>query len=108
MIAIHAVHCAELIAISAGYPPRNARAATQELTSLSRRLSTSFSLKRLTKMCNYTKNYYIYFSCQDPGAHFFKCSTDGRKDKRCPKGPHERYVVQPGACPLCGSNIDRK
>lgn len=58
-------------------------------------------LQRINKMCEYTKNYYIYASCQDPGAHFFKCSVDGRKDKRCPNGPHERYIVQPGHCPLC-------
>jgi len=50
------------------------------------------------------KNSYIYASCQDPGAHFFKCSTDGRKDKSCAYGPHDRYIVCPGACPLCDSN----
>ncbi|PBP28357.1 hypothetical protein BUE80_DR000741 [Diplocarpon rosae] len=55
------------------------------------------------KMCEYTKNYYIYTSCVDPGAHFFSTSMDGKKERRCSRGPHERYIVVPGHCPLCGS-----
>ncbi|KAH6675580.1 hypothetical protein BGZ60DRAFT_371866 [Tricladium varicosporioides] len=54
-------------------------------------------------MCEYTKNYYIYTSCQDPGAHFFGTSVDGKREHRCPRGPHERYIVVPGHCPLCNS-----
>ncbi|KAI1136993.1 hypothetical protein F5Y05DRAFT_93880 [Hypoxylon sp. FL0543] len=53
-------------------------------------------------MCDFTKNYYIYTSCLDPGAHFFRTSMDGSKKHACPRGPHERYIVQPGQCPLCG------
>ncbi|KAM9882491.1 hypothetical protein VDGL01_03455 [Verticillium dahliae] len=53
-------------------------------------------------MCDFTKNYYIYTSCIDPGAHFFRTSTDGSHKRSCVKGPHERYIVVPGACPLCG------
>ncbi|KAI1181552.1 hypothetical protein F5B17DRAFT_271052 [Nemania serpens] len=52
-------------------------------------------------MCNFTKNYYIYTSCQDPGAHFFRTSIDGSRQTACPRGPHERYIVEPGQCPLC-------
>lgn len=54
-------------------------------------------------MCEYTKNYYIYTSCQDPGAHFFRTSVDGEKSQACPRGPHERYIMMPGHCPLCHS-----
>lgn len=53
------------------------------------------------RMCDFTKNYYIYSSCLDPGAHFFRTSVDGNRKLACPKGPHERYIVQPGTCPLC-------
>ncbi len=52
-------------------------------------------------MCNFTKNYYIYTSCLDPGAHYFGTSVDGSRKHACPKGPHERYIVLPGQCPLC-------
>ncbi|KIN04079.1 hypothetical protein OIDMADRAFT_18174 [Oidiodendron maius Zn] len=52
-------------------------------------------------MCDYTKNYYIYATCIDPGAHFFGTSVDGKKEHRCSKSPHERYIVVPGHCPLC-------
>ena len=52
-------------------------------------------------MCNYYKNYYVYSTCTDPGAHFFQIRTDGQPDPRCPKGPHERYIVVPGTCQLC-------
>jgi len=52
-------------------------------------------------MCEYTKNYYIYTSCQDPGAHFFSTSVDGKRDYRCKGGPHERYIVVADYCPLC-------
>ncbi|KAM5355745.1 hypothetical protein ACJ41O_002391 [Fusarium nematophilum] len=44
-------------------------------------------------MCDFTKNYYIYTSCTDPGTHFCKTSTDGSRKTACPKGPHERYIV---------------
>ncbi|KAJ8070295.1 hypothetical protein OCU04_000677 [Sclerotinia nivalis] len=54
-----------------------------------------------SKMCEYTRNYYIYTSCVDPGAHYFSTSIDGSKDRQCAKGPHERYIVVPGHCPLC-------
>ncbi|KAG6362418.1 hypothetical protein INS49_010648 [Diaporthe citri] len=40
-------------------------------------------------MCDFTKNYYIYSSCLDPGAHFFRTSVDGNRKLACPKGPHE-------------------
>ncbi|ORY56708.1 uncharacterized protein BCR38DRAFT_414454 [Pseudomassariella vexata] len=36
-------------------------------------------------MCDFTKNYYIYTSCQDPGAHFFRTSVDGSRKTACPK-----------------------
>lgn len=52
-------------------------------------------------MCEYTRNYYIYTSCIDPGAHYFSTSIDGSKERQCAKGPHERYIVVPGHCPLC-------
>lgn len=52
-------------------------------------------------MCDFTKNYYIYTSCVDPGAHFFRTSVDGSSKRSCPKGPHERYIMLPGQCPLC-------
>jgi hypothetical protein len=55
------------------------------------------------RMCDYTKNYYIYASCIDPGAHFFGTSLDGKKEDRCSKSPHERYIVMPGHCPLCST-----
>ncbi|KAI7921303.1 hypothetical protein M0657_004042 [Pyricularia oryzae] len=51
-------------------------------------------------MCDFTKNYYIYTSCLDPGAHFFRTSVDGSHKHACPKGPHERYIMLPGHCPL--------
>ncbi|KAL2113358.1 hypothetical protein VUR80DRAFT_4195 [Thermomyces stellatus] len=54
------------------------------------------------KMCDFTKNFYIYTSCIDPGAHFFGTSVDGNHKNSCPDGPHERYIVIPGHCPLCG------
>ncbi|RSM11378.1 hypothetical protein CDV31_006816 [Fusarium ambrosium] len=44
-------------------------------------------------MCDFTKNYYIYTSCTDPGTHFCKTSTDGSRKHACPKGPHERYIA---------------
>lgn len=56
----------------------------------------------LNTMCEYTKNYYIYTSCVDPGAHFFGTSVDGKREYKCERGPHERYIVVPGHCPLCG------
>lgn len=52
-------------------------------------------------MCNVTKNYYIYEQCNDPGLHFVRTSMDGNTLQKCPQGPHERYIVQPGRCPLC-------
>lgn len=52
-------------------------------------------------MCTFTKNYYIYASCQDPGLHYFRTSMEGNSANRCSKAPHERYIVQPGSCPLC-------
>ncbi|KAH8815026.1 hypothetical protein F5884DRAFT_666097 [Xylogone sp. PMI_703] len=52
-------------------------------------------------MCEYTKNYYIYTTCLDPGAHYFSTSFDGDKSHSCDKSPHERYIVVPGQCPLC-------
>ncbi|KAI2621105.1 hypothetical protein GGR54DRAFT_639233 [Hypoxylon sp. NC1633] len=27
-------------------------------------------------MCDFTKNYYIYTSCLDPGAHFFRTQAN--------------------------------
>ncbi|KAH8603086.1 hypothetical protein B0O99DRAFT_498685 [Bisporella sp. PMI_857] len=53
-------------------------------------------------MCEYAKNYYIYESCRDPGAHFFQTSMDGRKEHRCARSPHERYILVAGKCPICG------
>ncbi|ERS96114.1 hypothetical protein HMPREF1624_07650 [Sporothrix schenckii ATCC 58251] len=41
-------------------------------------------------MCDFTKNYYIYTSCVDPGAHYFGTSVDGSRKHACSKGPHER------------------
>lgn len=52
-------------------------------------------------MCNVTKNYYIYEQCQDPSVHFVGTSMDEGDTPPCPAGPHERYIVQPGICPLC-------
>ncbi|KAH7330042.1 hypothetical protein BKA65DRAFT_508311 [Rhexocercosporidium sp. MPI-PUGE-AT-0058] len=57
-------------------------------------------------MCEFTKNYYIYTSCLDPGAHFIGTSVDGMKDHKCSRGPHERYIVVPGHCPLCTPGFD--
>jgi hypothetical protein len=57
-------------------------------------------LQSLT-MCDFTKNYYIYTSCVDPGAHFFRTSVDGSRKRSCPNGPHERYIMLPGECPIC-------
>ncbi|QUC17845.1 uncharacterized protein UV8b_02086 [Ustilaginoidea virens] len=56
-------------------------------------------------MCNFTKNYYIYMSCADPGAHFCSTSTDGSRKNSCPAGPHERYIVIPESCPLCSGVV---
>lgn len=52
-------------------------------------------------MCDFTKNFYIYTSCIDPGAHFFSTSVDGNHKNACPNGPHERYIVVAEPCPLC-------
>ncbi|KAM3436299.1 hypothetical protein NHJ13051_006229 [Beauveria bassiana] len=52
-------------------------------------------------MCDFTKNYYIYMSCNDPGLHFCSTSTDGSRQHSCPAGPHERYIVIQESCPLC-------
>lgn len=52
-------------------------------------------------MCDFTKNYYIYTSCVDPGAHFFRTSVDGSRKRSCPKSPHERFIMLPGECPIC-------
>ncbi|PSR82264.1 hypothetical protein BD289DRAFT_371499 [Coniella lustricola] len=52
-------------------------------------------------MCSVTKNYYIYEHCNDPGLHFISTSMDDASTPPCPQGPHERYIVQPGKCPLC-------
>lgn len=52
-------------------------------------------------MCDVTKNYYIYEQCQEPSIHFVRISMDGAGTPTCPDGPHERYIVQPGVCPLC-------
>ncbi|EWG37114.1 hypothetical protein FVEG_00867 [Fusarium verticillioides 7600] len=60
-----------------------------------------FCFRRLASMCDFTKNYYIYTSCTDPGTHFCKTSIDGSREHACPKGPHERYIVLPESCPLC-------
>ncbi|KAK8137692.1 hypothetical protein PG984_001072 [Apiospora sp. TS-2023a] len=38
-------------------------------------------------MCDFIKNYYIYTSCVDPGAHYFRTSMDGSKSTRVPEGP---------------------
>ncbi len=61
----------------------------------------SVSLLYTVTMCDFTKNYYIYTSCVDPGAHYFGTSVDGNRHQSCSKGPHERYIVLPGQCPLC-------
>ncbi|RKU46456.1 hypothetical protein DL546_007388 [Coniochaeta pulveracea] len=63
---------------------------------------SNLSSSTLGAMCDYTKNYYVYTSCLDPGAHFFRTSIDGSKKNACPKGPHERYIMIAGQCPLCG------
>jgi hypothetical protein len=47
------------------------------------------------------KSYYIYASCQDPEAHFFTTSMDGKRGYQCSRCPHERYIVVPGHCKLC-------
>ena len=62
-------------------------------------LDIKFSTRR--NMCEYTKHYWVYTGCIDPGAHYFKTSLDGRKDKKCKAAPHERYIVVEGKCPLC-------
>jgi hypothetical protein len=63
--------------------------------------SLLFTRKLNAKMCDFTKNYYIYMSCIDPGLHFCSTSTDGSRQRSCPMGPHERYIVIPESCPLC-------
>ncbi|KAG7120628.1 hypothetical protein HYQ44_005124 [Verticillium longisporum] len=80
-------------------PAADARSITPTLTPSS---TQPTALLVLPIMCDFTKNYYIYTSCIDPGAHFFRTSTDGSHKRSCVKGPHERYIVVPGACPLCG------
>lgn len=52
-------------------------------------------------MCEYTKHYWIYTGCRDPGAHYFKTTIDGRPERRCQDQPHERYIVVDDECPLC-------
>lgn len=52
-------------------------------------------------MCLYTRNYYIYTACQDPGLHFYETFTEGKPQESCPQGPHERYIVSPETCPIC-------
>lgn len=52
-------------------------------------------------MCNYNRFYYVYSSCLDPSAHFFKTTTDGDMHNRCARAPHESYIVVAGRCPLC-------
>ncbi len=52
-------------------------------------------------MCDFIKNYYIYTSCIDPGAHFFGTEVEGNRKRSCSRGPHERYIMSPGQCPLC-------
>lgn len=63
--------------------------------------TTSPKTTRAFNMCNVTRNYYIYSSCRDPGVHYFQTEMDGDKTQACSQGPHERYIVQPGSCPLC-------
>ena len=52
-------------------------------------------------MCNITKNYSIYASCVDPGVHVFHTWLEGDRKAACGTGPHERYILIPGSCPLC-------
>lgn len=70
-------------------------------SSHSHNLETGPAYDTSTAMCNVTKNYYIYEQCNDPGLHFVRTSMDGNTLQKCPQGPHERYIVQPGRCPLC-------
>jgi len=65
-------------------------------------VSTNYARHRVISiMCNFTKNYYIYTACSDPGVHFFRTSVDGSRKRSCPRGPHERYIMSPGFCVLC-------
>ncbi|KAK4240329.1 hypothetical protein C8A03DRAFT_13323 [Achaetomium macrosporum] len=56
-------------------------------------------------MCDWTKNYYIYTTCSDPGLHFFRTSVDGSPKHSCRDTPHERYIMLVGDCPLCQYEI---
>lgn len=58
-------------------------------------------IPKAINMCDFYKNYYIWSSCASPAIHFFKISTDGNSSTKCPKGPHERYIVVTGSCPSC-------
>lgn len=57
-------------------------------------------------MCNFTKNYYIYTSCIDPGVHFLRTWLEGDSKRNCALGPHERYILIPGCCPLCDHHAE--
>lgn len=52
-------------------------------------------------MCEWYRNFYVYTTCHDPGLHFYATSVDGSREYGCIYGPHERYIVTPGSCPLC-------
>ncbi len=52
-------------------------------------------------MCYYTRYYYVYSTCVEWSAHFFRISTEGSAESCCAEGPHERYIVVEGKCMLC-------
>ncbi|KAI0404491.1 hypothetical protein F4802DRAFT_231055 [Xylaria palmicola] len=91
--------CIAFCICSALIPPRAGRGSPAAVIPITHSL-LAFELAHT--MCDFTKNYYIYTSCLDPGTHFFRTSMDGSRKTACPRGPHERYIVQPGQCPLCG------
>ncbi|KAI9815861.1 MAG: hypothetical protein M1826_001925 [Phylliscum demangeonii] len=66
-----------------------------------RRAAAAAAATSRSIMCDYVRNYYVYASCADPGAHFFRTSIDGSTEAICARAPHERFIVVSGTCPLC-------
>lgn len=52
-------------------------------------------------MCQYYCNYYVYSSCINRAMHYFKTGMEGDRKTRCPRAPHERFIVVIGECAQC-------
>ena len=46
-------------------------------------------------------SYHVYPNCTDPATHFVRTSREGSPRRNGPKGPHERFIVTAGSCPIC-------